>query len=913
MSIRTRRPFVSCILALLALSAVAEAGGPLLLVGPGQPFRWGNGGIGIPFNPDQGGLGPMSNAEAVAQAAAAFGVWAAIPSARATHVNAGQLPVDVDETNFMPYLEPAAPDGVSAIVFDEDGAIFELLFGPDSGVLGFASPEWIDESTGEIIEGVAFMNGGSLLGADAFPIAEFLSVQVHEFGHYQNLAHTVVNGQVAGFGDHRGPTPFNVFPPPPTFAGRIETMYPFMFVNGGQATPHADDIAMFSQLYPEPSFAASTGTIRGRIIAPNNRTRLTGVNVIARNVANPYDDAVSAISSDFTRDYSSGSALAGTYTLRGLTPGASYAVYVDQILAGGFSTPPRILPGPEEFFNGTNESNDAATDPPEEFAAIPATAGGTVANVNIIFNARTPGPLTLGDDGSVEIFPEFPMRFCGESHDSVWINANGNLTFGAPSSALSESAGSFLAGPPRIAALWDDLNPTAGGTISFTSTRSAFSVRFDAVPEFGAAAGANTFSVTLRNSPLGHLLSGIQGGLYSVDYDSISALDGLAGYSCGGKVTSGFELERDLSALRVPIVLGLHKPAVYELFTTDNDLADSRFDVVTPRPFRDEFEPNDTLPGASLVPASFGGVRDPRDLVKLPFSTVDRYSAIEPLGGDVDYFRFRAKAGDILAIETVPGSPMDTLIGLFDAAGNLLIADDDGGAGTLSRLLVRIPVDGIYAVGVTTYPDFGFTGSGGDYGRYVLNISAYQGALLPVTDDGAVEVPLPFQFPFQGNTWSSVFVNGNGNLTFGAPDPDFSESVDELLSGPPRIAALWDDLAVTNSFTGAVQGLVVAEEQPGKLLIHFVSVPEFAQSGTNYFTVELDKHGGVAIRYGATNRADALVGLSPGLGAPDPGPTDLSEAHRLPAEGTTYERFLGAFGTFGGVDLSFRELKFRKP
>ena len=107
-------------------------------------------------------------------------------------------------------------------------------------------------------------------------------------------------------------------------------MYPFLFINGGQATPHADDIAIFSTLYPEPTFAATTGTITGRILAPNNTTRLTGVNVIARNVLNPYDDAVSAISSDFTDDFSQSNTFTGRYTLRGLTPGASYAVYVDR-------------------------------------------------------------------------------------------------------------------------------------------------------------------------------------------------------------------------------------------------------------------------------------------------------------------------------------------------------------------------------------------------------------------------------------------------------------------------------------------------------------------------------------------------------------------------------------------------------
>jgi len=341
------RSLLGLVVLFLGLAAPADAGGPLALRASGQPFRWPNGGLMIPFNPDQGGLGPLNNAQAIAQTTAAFAAWEAIPSASATHVNAGTLAVDVDETNFVPFLNATAPDGLSAIVYDEDGAIFDLLFGPDSGVLGFAGPEWLNPATGEIIEGFSFMNGGSLLGMNAFPVAEFLSVQVHEFGHYQNLAHTVVNGQAAGFGDTTGPTPFDTFPRPASFANRIETMYPFLFVNGGMATPHADDIAFFSFLYPEPTFASSTGTITGRIRAPNNTTPVTGVNVIARNIANPYDDAVSAISSDFAVSYAPGQPFVGVYTLRGLTPGASYAVFVDTILEGGFSTPPRSpLPAP---------------------------------------------------------------------------------------------------------------------------------------------------------------------------------------------------------------------------------------------------------------------------------------------------------------------------------------------------------------------------------------------------------------------------------------------------------------------------------------------------------------------------------------------------------------------------------------
>ena len=124
----------------------------------------------------------------------------------------------------------------------------------------------------------------------------------------------------------------------------------------------------------------------------------------------------------------------GRYTLRGLTPGASYAVYVDELdtFRGqiGFSTPPRTLPGPEEFYNGALESNNSATDAPDQFTPIVALAGVTVGGINIIFNRLEPGPIPVGDETSTEIFPKFQFKFCGEAYDSVFVNSNGNLTFG---------------------------------------------------------------------------------------------------------------------------------------------------------------------------------------------------------------------------------------------------------------------------------------------------------------------------------------------------------------------------------------------------------------------------------------------------------------------------------------------------
>ena len=189
----------------------------------------------------------------------------------------------------------------------------------------------------------------------------------------------------------------------------------------------------------------------------------------------------------------------------------------------------------------------------------------------------------------------------------------------------------------------------------------------------------------------------------------------------------------------------------------------------------------------------------------------------------------------------------------------------------------------------------------------MLNINTYRGTILPLTDDNSVEVSLnTFAFPYQGANRTSVFVNANGNLTFGAGDGDFTETVPEFLGGLPRIAAMWDDLFATN-------GLVLAEEKNKTLNLHFISVPEFFSDSPNYFTVVLDRKGEITMDYGPTSRSDSIVGVTQGGGVADPGPTDLSNANNLSAVGTRYERFLGDQFSYGGIDLSFRSLRFKKP
>ncbi len=935
-------------IASLAAAAPAMAGGPLANCNSGESFVWPNGGSNIQFNPDQGDLGPVPGPAAVALVDSAFQAWEDIPSSTLSYSPGALLPVDVDITNFGPYLDALAPDGLSAVVFDDTGEIFDLLFGPGTGVLGFAGPEWGNTLTCEIDESLSFLNGPSFTDATAA-----LDVMVHEFGHWTNFAHTVVNGQLyIGLGDTTGPNPNDTFgPAPDPFTDDIiETMYPFYFGPGsGTQTLAADDVAIASRMYPEPDYASTTGSISGEIRFGNNL--ITGVNVIARNVANPYEDAVSAISSDFTDSTAQTDPNVGVYTITGLTPGADYAVYVDEVLAGGFSTIlASPLPGPEEFYNGQNESSDPAVDDPAVFTPVTVAAGAPNTGIDVLFNLPSPGdPLPVGDDGTVEL--PLPFTFCvqGQPFGTVFVNSNGNLTFGAGSTDFSESESEFLDGPARIAGVWDDLNPSAGGSVFYNQTSSSFSVTYDNVPEFFAT-GANTFTITLHDNS-SQCVAGDNdddsdsdsdsdrrsGADIVVDYHSVTATDGLAGVTGGLAVTGGAEVEVDLTQIsrNGRRKIGLDKSAaVFERFAGEfsGDAIDLngvrlKYNKVG-RAFRDRFEPNDSLRKAASV--------------SLPFDTTDtrrHYSAIDPPAGDIDFFRFHANAGETVIAEVSRGQ-IDSVLGLWycppsdndDDSDSDSDSDSDRNRGTkldrcdidtavfvgfnddlgfgsnplLSGFFFPVPISGTWAVAVTFCCDYDFDGvdpgQGGplDGGRYVLDLDVVEGVPIDLGDDDFLGVTLGFSFPFNGANYSEVFINSNGNLTFGSGDTDFSESVFDLLNDQPRIAPLWDDLSPNQG------GLVFVKNDADEFKVTFQDVPEFFASTGNTFSVTLRPDGSISMDYGDIAAIDGIVGVTEGNGAADPGATDLSANPSQPATGTTYE----AFGFGNPNDLDNASLEF---
>jgi hypothetical protein len=238
----------------------------------------------------------------------------------------------------------------------------------------------------------------------------------------------------------------------------------------------------------------------------------------------------------------------------------------------------------------------------------------------------------------------------------------------------------------------------------------------------------------------------------------------------------------------------------------------------------------------------------------------------------------------------------------------LLVTDDDGGNGLLSRLLLQAATDLRLAVAVSTFPDLTFVGGGDSNGRYSLYVNKYRGTPITIGDDATVPVALGRPFSFQGQAHNTVFVNSNGSLSFVAGDTSFQATVPAFLAGPPRISPLWTDLDPTGLLGNP--GVVLVDPNSRPAAVHFLSVSQFFSSNPNYFTAELGELGRIELKWGPTARGAALTGVTQGAGAADPGPTDLSRLGLRPV-GTTYENFLFNVSTRGvsNFDLFFDEIK----
>jgi hypothetical protein len=140
--------------------------------------------------------------------------------------------------------------------------------------------------------------------------------------------------------------------------------------------------------------------------------------------------------------------------------------------------------------------------------------------------------LALGDNERVEVPLPLERDHFGEGHDELNVWSNGILTLGPASSVMGfvESADDLFAAP-SVAILWDDLDPGAGGSVTYDELPDRVAVAFDSVPEVDPATfeavGSNSFQAVLWND--GHI---------DLAWLDVTCADGLVGVGDGSAIVS---------------------------------------------------------------------------------------------------------------------------------------------------------------------------------------------------------------------------------------------------------------------------------------------------------------------------------------------------------------------------------------
>lgn len=145
------------------------------------------------------------------------------------------------------------------------------------------------------------------------------------------------------------------------------------------------------------------------------------------------------------------------------------------------------------------------------------------------------------------------------------------------------------------------------------------------------------------------------------------------------------------------------------------------------------------------------------------------------------------------------------------------------------------------------------------------------GTLLARCDDCFFQQTLPFPFTFFGQTFNSVFLNNNGNLSFNIGDSTFTPSIGGFPSRP-RISPFWDDLISAGS--SSTQGLFVNSVIPGKFVVTWLHQQIFCCFGDDTIQATLFADGRIQFSYngittiaGSTS-SGAIVGITPGGNVP---------------------------------------------
>ena len=154
--------------------------------------------------------------------------------------------------------------------------------------------------------------------------------------------------------------------------------------------------------------------------------------------------------------------------------------------------------------------------------------------------------LSLGDDDNelVHLDGSETVFIFSNSFAGFYVGSNGYITFGEGDNEHSESLSEHF-DTKRISVLFEDLNPSGGGVVSWKELADRVVVTWENVPEYGSS-NSNTFQIEMFFD-----------GRIQLSWLTIEAVNGIVGLSGGLGVPGGFE-ETDISEkypLVVPVLM----------------------------------------------------------------------------------------------------------------------------------------------------------------------------------------------------------------------------------------------------------------------------------------------------------------------------------------------------------------------
>jgi len=288
---------------------------------------------------------------------------------------------------------------------------------------------------------------------------------------------------------------FDVAPPTPLISGRVRTAggagiggVSLTFSNGGGSTV-SNSSGFYDKRVPEGWSGTATPSKSGYVFIPPQRS---------------YLDVVSDI------------------------PDQDYVGYASQPPAKDYFT--EYFSSGEDIFDLSNRSvmftptNDGTfySGSQQEITKLPTDpSGGT--------------ELSLGDDDYelVKLKGQETLFIFSSSFASFYVGSNGYITFGEGDNAHSESLAAHF-DMKRISVLFEDLNPSGGGTVSWKEMSDRAVVTWENVPEYGSS-NSNTFQIEMFFD-----------GRIQLSWLTIEAVNGIVGLSNGLGVPGDFE-ETDIS------------------------------------------------------------------------------------------------------------------------------------------------------------------------------------------------------------------------------------------------------------------------------------------------------------------------------------------------------------------------------